>query len=260
MVVRFLVAFTILSFTTSLIPVPAFAQQDAQADETRVIRALMISGGCCHDYQNQKRIISEGLSNKVGKIEWTLLEYGSKREVKADVYKQKAWIEGFDIVVHNECFGGVTDGDFVSGIVNAHVENGIPAIVIHCSMHSYRNAPTADAWRGFLGVTSRRHEKKKHSLVVRPTATGRDHSILANVKGEWETPNGELYIIEKVWPTAKVLAHVHSEETNKDEPVIWVNEYKGVKVFGISLGHHNETIESPQWQEIVAAGWKWALK
>jgi type 1 glutamine amidotransferase len=56
-----------------------------------------------------------------------------------------------------------------------------------------------------------------------------------------------------------VLATAHSEETGKDEPVIWINDYRGVRVFGISLGYHNETIEADTWQSVVAAGGKWAM-
>ncbi len=228
--------------------------------EASTVRALMITGGCCHDYQNQKKLISEGLSQRVGNIEWTILEYGSGRDVKADIYTQADWIEGFDMVVHNECFGGVEDPEFVRGIVSAHVEHAVPAIVIHCSMHSYRNSLAADSWRAFLGVTSRRHEKSKHSLRVVATEDGKQHPILSAMGDTWETPNGELYIIEKVWPKTQVLAKVHSEETGKDEPVIWTNEHQGVRVFGISLGHHNETIETETWQNIVAAGWKWSME
>lgn len=238
----------------------AAQQPSPESGATPKIKALMITGGCCHDYQNQKKIISEGLSERVGPIDWTILEYGSSREVKADVYTRADWIEGFDMVIHNECFGAITDGDFVKGIVGAHVEHQVPAIVIHCSMHSYREAPTADTWRAFLGVTSRRHEKKKHSLLVTPTSAGKNHPILSGLSGQWKTPNGELYIIEKVWPTTTVLAEVHSDETDKQEPVIWTNQFEGVRVFGISLGHHNETIESETWQSIVAAGWTWALE
>jgi hypothetical protein len=130
------------------------------------------------------------------------------------------------MVVHNECFGGVEDPEFVRGIVNAHVEHAVPAIVIHCSMHSYRNSPAADSWRAFLGVTSRRHEKSKHSLRVEATEVGKQHPILSAMGDTWETPNGELYIIEKVWPETQVLAKVHSEETGKEEPVIWTNEHQ----------------------------------
>lgn len=238
-----------------LVASAAFAQDDA-----RPIRALMVTGGCCHDYQNQKKIISDGLSESVGNIEWTIVAYGDKREIKADVYKHPDWIKDFDIVIHNECFGAVDDGPFVQGIVDAHLEHKVPAIVVHCSMHSYRTAPTADSWRALLGVTSRRHEKSKRKLLVIPTDAGKQHSITASIGDSWETPNGELYIIEKVWPTATVLASVHSLETNTDEPVIWTNQYEGVRTFGISLGHHNETMLDATWQKILAAGWKWSLQ
>ncbi|MGB7344377.1 MAG: ThuA domain-containing protein [Pirellulaceae bacterium] len=226
---------------------------------TKKVRALMVAGGCCHDYLNQKRIISDCLSQKVGPIDWTILQYGDAREIEPDIYKSGDWIEGFDIVIHNECFGGVLDGDFVNGIVAAHKKSNVPAIVVHCSMHSYRKAPTADAWRSLLGVTSVRHEKKKHPLDVVPTDAGKSDPILAGMGDKWTTPNGELYIIEKVWPTTTVLAKVYSEETKKEEPVIWKNEVDGVRVFGISLGHHNETMQDPKWQSILANGWTWAL-
>ena len=239
-------------------PGGSHASEAGQAASAKV-RALMVTGGCCHDYQNQKKLISEGLSDRVGSIEWTILGYGTERDIKAEIYHKGDWIQGFDIVIHNECFGGVEDGDFVKGIVQAHTEHKVPAIVIHCSMHSYRNAPTADAWREFLGVTSRRHEKKKHPLVVQATDVGKSDPILAAMGASWNTPNGELYIIEKVWPNTTVLAEVMSDETGKREPVIWKNEYKGTRIFGISLGHHNETIQSDVWQDVVAAGWKWSL-
>ena len=236
-----------------------FAQESGAEKPAKSVRALMVTGGCCHDYQNQKKIISEGLSKHVGDIKWTVLEYGPGRDVKADIYRDGHWIDGFDIVVHNECFGGVTDPEFINGIVDAHTKNKVPAIVIHCSMHSYRKATTADAWRKLLGVTSVRHERSKHPLEVVATDAGKSHPILASMNGKWQTANGELYIIQEVWPKTNVLATVHSEETKKDEPVIWTNEIDGTKVFGISIGHHNETMLDPQWQKIVAAGWKWSL-
>ncbi len=240
------------------------AAQTSASEDGKSIRALMITGGCCHDYQNQKQIISEGLSKRVGPIDWTILQYGEGKDVQADVYKNADWINGFDIVVHNECFGAVEDTAFIQGIVDAHTKTGIPAIMVHCSLHSYRNAANADAWRELVGVTSRRHEKTKHSLDVVATDAGKSHPAFANSAslasgGTWKTPNGELYIIENVWPGTTVLATAHSGETNHDEPVIWTNETKGVRVFGTSLGHHNETMLDDTWQEVVASGFRWAL-
>lgn len=241
-------------------PVAKSTSTKHRSDQTDTIQALLITGGCCHDYQNQKQIISEGLSDRFEDIEWTIVQYGQTKDIKADIYRSGDWIDGYDIVVHNECFGGVTDGAFVKGIVDAHKRTKIPAIVVHCSMHSYRVAPTADAWREFVGVTSRRHEKAKRSLSVVPTDAGINSAILSSLDGKpWQTPNGELYIIEKVWPGTSVLATAHSDETGNDEPVIWTNELNGVRVFGISLGHHNETMQTAQWQSTVQSGFDWAL-
>ena len=242
-------------------PIASSSTSSSNSEEAKPPRALMITGGCCHDYQNQKQIISEGLSSRVGPIDWTILQYSDSRDVKADIYRSADWIKDFDIVVHNECFGGVTDGDFVEGIVGAHKKFNVPAIVVHCSMHSYRKAPTADVWREFLGVTSVRHEKQKRSLTVKHAIDQRDNPILASLGGNpWTTPNGELYIIEKQWPTINVLATAHSNETESEHPVIWTNELGSLKIFGISLGHHNETMLDEKWQSVVAAGWKWAMK
>ena len=110
-----------------------------------------------------------------------------------------------------------------------------------------------------MGVTSRRHERAKRSLKVEATDAGERFGIADVIGDGWDTPNGELYIIEQVWPKTVVLADSYSPETMKREPVIWINEHQGVKVFGISLGHHNETIQAEQWQQIVAKGFSWAL-
>ena len=254
-----LAIFALLTISfTCVIPGAAQAADPSNKNQ-EPIKALLVTGGCCHDYENQKKIISEALSASVGPIDWTIVDYDDKKDTQADIYKQAGWIKDFDIVLHNECFGGVEDGEFVQSIVDAHVQHKIPAIVVHCSMHSYRNAPTADSWRKLLGVTSRRHESTKHPLNVVPTDEGKASPIGKAIGDSWTTPNGELYIIENVWPTTTVLATVYSKETNSNQPIIWTNTFEGVRVFGTSLGHHNETMESETWQGILASGWEWAL-
>ena len=41
--------------------------------------------------------------------------------------------------------------------------------------------------------------------------------------------------------------------------IIWTNEYKGVKVFATTLGHHNETMQASEWLETVSRGALWTL-
>ena len=120
--------------------------------ETAALKALLVTGGCCHDYNRQKVIIPGGISQRA-KVDWTIVhEGGTSRNHKVSIYSEKDWAEGYDVIVHNECFGGVKDDAFVEALAKAH-EN-TPAVVLHCSMHSYRAAPKgAEEWRRFLGVT-----------------------------------------------------------------------------------------------------------
>src|SRR4051812_12470956 len=39
------------------------------------LRALLITGGCCHDYEAQKKILSEGISARAN-VTWTILHEG----------------------------------------------------------------------------------------------------------------------------------------------------------------------------------------
>lgn len=229
------------------------AEKKAQSAKPK-LQGLIIAGGCCHDYPKQVEIIAQGMSQRIS-IEWDVVREGAARDIKVPVYKNDDWIKPYDIVVHNECYGGVTDVEFVEGIARAHAESGVPAIVIHCSMHSYRNAKT-DEWRKLLGVTSRRHEKGGRRLDVTRRV---EHPITTALPQEWKTPNGELYVIEKVWPQTTVLATAYGVDTKKDHPVIWTNQYGKARVFGTTLGHHNETMLSEVWLDTVARGLLWSV-
>ena len=148
------------------------------------------------------------------------------------------------------------DADFVERIVRGHTKSGVPVVAIHCSMHSYRNAAT-DEWRKLLGVTSKRHEKKYALEVVN---RAHDHPIMKDFGSSWATPNGELYVIEKSWPNCKPLATAFARGLKTDQPVIWINEYQGCRVFGTTLGHHNETMLCDEYLDVVSKGVLWACK
>ena len=68
-----------------------------------------------------------------------------ERKHRVSIYEKPDWWKGYDVVVHNECFGAVDDNAFVEGIAAAH-KAGVPAVMLHCSSHSYR-AGTTDEWR-----------------------------------------------------------------------------------------------------------------
>lgn len=227
----------------------------AAADKAK-LKGLIITGGCCHDYANQKMIIAAGLSQRLS-IDFDVVhEGGTGRDHKVSVYGEPGWAKKYDVIVHNECFGGVTDDDFVKSIAQAHFE-GVPAVFIHCSLHSYRNSPGgADAWRELIGVTSRSHEKHRAVLVQN---VNEHHPIMTGFPLEWKTPAGELYKIEKVWPNAIPLAQAYGQDTKKIHTVAWTNSFGKAKVFGTSLGHHNETMNNDVWLGMFARGVLWSV-
>jgi uncharacterized protein len=130
----------------------------------------------------------------------------------------------------------------------------VPAVVIHCAMHTYR-ATDIDDWREFLGVTSRRHDHQS-KYPVTPIAT--DQPILKGFPEKWVTPMDELYIIEKLWPDAKALATSVSEEDGKTYPVMWINQFGKARVFGTTFGHSDDTWRDPVFLTFVSRGVLWA--
>ena len=228
-----------------------------QADETASpapIKALMVTGGCCHDYDQQKLILSAGISERTN-IEWTIVHEGGKsRDHKVSIYEKANWAEGYDVVLHNECFGAVKDDKFVDGIAKAH-KDGVACVAIHCSMHSYRVAKT-DEWRKCLGVSSFNHQAKG-AITVKTVE--KEHPIMKSLPDTWTTPQGELYNIKKVWDTATTLATGEGAKKGEHHPVVWVNQYGKGRTFGTTMGHHNETMLADPYLDLVTRGLLWTV-
>lgn len=220
------------------------------------IQVLVVSGGCCHDYAAQAKAWMDVLRD-VAPVDWTVVNQGgTARESKIPLYANPDWIKGFDIVIHNECFGFVDDADYIRRIVDAHKTSGTPAVFTHCSMHSYRNT-TIDVWRELVGVTSRRHTTL-HPIAVQWTTPR--HAITETLESQWTTPPDELYVIEKTWPNVTVLATAVSPEPgNATYPIVWTNSLDGVRVFTTTLGHAG-TWADPVFQRLLARGFLWALE
>ena len=219
------------------------------------INALIVSGGCCHDYSGEAKVLMDAVSRTLP-VDWTAVVQGGRgTRGSMPVYASPDWAKRFDIVVHNECLADVDDPAYIRQITNAH-RNGPPAIVIHCAMHSYR-AATIDDWREFLGVTSRRHTKP-FNIPVKIAA--KDHSVMKGFKEDWVTPIDELYVIDKIWPHTTALATAVSPEDKKEYPLVWASEYGGkTRVFGTTLGHGTDTWADPVYQELLTRGFKWAV-
>ena len=242
--------FPITSVLSLLLATIAFA---ASPDTSKPVHALLITGGCCHDYDVQATAFMEGVK-KFGNVTWTVVNEGGKsKDHRSSLYDNPDWAKPYDVVVHNECFADLNDIDYVRKITGAH-KAGKPAVVIHCAMHTYRLLKEDD-WREFLGVTSRRHDHQSE-YPVKVIAAG--HPVMSGFPVDWKSPMDELYVIEKLWPNARALATSKSEQDGNEYPVAWTNDYHGTRVFGTTFGHGNATWHDPVYVALVSRGLLWA--
>ncbi|MCR9295452.1 MAG: ThuA domain-containing protein [bacterium] len=245
-----------------LLTLASLASVHAQNESTaEPIRGLLITGGCCHDYDAQKEILMQGIGKRT-EIKWDFIyEQFDGKQHQIAAYNNPDWAMGYDVIVHNECYGGVDDDAFVNRIVEGHVRAKAAAVFLHCSMHSYR-AATTDEYRKLIGVSSFNHGPKS-PIAVKKLAS---HPVIDGLPDNWVTPQGELYNTNplthpraKVWDSATALAEGRIPQTAEPQVCIWINEYQGIRVFGTTIGHHNETMSDPNYLDLVTRGLLWSL-
>lgn len=232
----------------------AFSAPLFAAESPKPLKVLLVTGGCCHDYDVQKKLISKGLEQRAYVDVTVVRQGGGATDAKIPLYESADWSRGFDVVIHDECFADVKDRAWVDNILKPH-KAGLPAVVVHCAMHCYRDG--RDDWFSFCGVTSRMHGAAYPHEVLNRDAS---HPIMTGFGAGWANPVGELYWIEKLWPTAHALASAKNRERGTEEVCVWTNLYgdNKTRVFGTTLGHHNETVSDPKFLDLLTRGTLWA--
>nr|WP_256199335.1 hypothetical protein [Verrucomicrobium spinosum] len=109
----------------------------AESAKPKPLRVLLVTGGCCHDYAKQRLILAEGLSARANiEVEFAHTDDKSTK-ASFDIYNKADWAKNYDVVIHDECSADVKQQPYVDNILNAH-KDGVPAVNLHCAMHSYR--------------------------------------------------------------------------------------------------------------------------
>ena len=212
----------VLPLLALLLPVLAFLEPARAQDKPKPIRALLVIGGCCHDYAKQKEILAKGISERAH-VEWTI-SYDPDKGTKHlnPIYEKPDWSKGFDVVVHDECCADVTDEAVISRILEPH-RAGLPGVVLHCGMHCYRSKgfPKATPWFEFTGLPSTGHGAQQPIAI---TFVDKESPITKGL-ADWTTINEELYnnSAGKLLDTAKPLAR--GKQGKSDFVVAWTNTY-----------------------------------
>lgn len=238
----------------------------ARADEdSKPIRALLVIGGCCHDYSKQKDIITKGISARAN-VQWTI-SYDPDTGVKHlnPIYEKEDWYKGFDVVVHDECCSDVKDSKIIERILKPH-RDGLPAVILHCGMHCYRGDgyPKKTMWFDFTGCITTGHGPQAPIAI---TFTDKDSPITKGMKG-WITVNEELYnnvvgkLEERALPLARGVQkfkNKQGQEVTAEAIVAWTNTYNKTRVFATTLGHNNATVADDRYLDLITRGLLWSV-
>lgn len=224
-----------------------------RAAEPKPIKALLITGGCCHDYAKQRQILKDGLEARAHVTVEMVHNADTSTKARFDIYEKEDWAKGYDVVIHDECSADVKELPYVANILRAHKE-GVAAVNLHCAMHSYRTG--SEDWFAFCGIQSAAHGPQKPIEIA---FTAKDHPIVKPLK-DWTTINEELYNNLKIFDSATPLAKGKQDIGKKVEEsvVAWTNEYGKSRVFSTTLGHNNATVADERYLDLVTRGLLWS--
>lgn len=255
---------------------------DSPADQP--IRALLVIGGGSHDYLHQKDILPVGISARANVIVKVAFDPANSRTHANPIYDDPDWFKGYDVIIHDESVGGVTDLKLVDRILKPHRE-GLPAVVLHSGMHAYRTEGWPKAvtpWFEFTGLQTTGHGPQ-FPIAVRFVDS---KSPITAGLADWTTIKEELYnnAAGKLLDTAHELARGkqtvkaaakkpaaggddkpppagdNTVEKTQDNIVVWTNLYRGkTRVFGTTLGHNNETVADSRYLDLVVRGLLWSV-
>jgi type 1 glutamine amidotransferase len=243
----------------------------ALAEDVKPLRVLLVTGGCCHDYATQHKLLGDGLSARAN-VEFTFAHNDDKTtKLTFDLYNNPEWAKPFDVVIHDECAADVTDKTYVGNILNAH-KNGTPSVNLHCAMHCYRwgefrkPVKVGDdnaGWYEMLGLQSTGHGPQEPIALNYVDAA---HPITKGLTA-WTTIKEELYNniqLLGAHPLAtgkQTFIDKKTKEPKTEETVVsWTNEFgpNKTRVFCTTLGHNNETVSDTRYLDLVARGVLWA--
>lgn len=239
------------------------------ADAPEPLRALLVLGGCCHDYAKQKDILKAGIEARANVTVDIVYSEDKSTKPPLPIYGDPDYANGYDVVIHDECAADINDPAVVEAVLAPH-KAGMPAVNLHCAMHSYRTAEdvkvpaepgTSDSlWFDYLGIQSSGHGKQ---LPIAIAFVDKKHPVVTGMD-DWTTINEELYNNIVVRDTAHALARGTQEPNDKpnftESTVIWTHQYgpANARVFSTTIGHNNETVADDRYLNLVTRGLLWA--
>lgn len=216
--------------------------------------------GRWHKYTPQLEIFKE-IGKKAG---WDVTVMTGEHDAQIKKLQTLDFGKGYDAIVYNFCFASSDDLVAANNIMLQTREHGVPAVLVHCAMHSwwptYRDGKEGalgpeykgkakakpelfekwkkehpgkffPAWGDFTGVASGRHGPQKPIKLTKV----KDHPITARVKDGSMTGPTELY--NNIYKVDGVEPLLEGTQGDAKATVLWLCPQGKSKVLGFSIGH-----------------------
>jgi len=197
---------------------------------------ILTTPGVYHDYQKQTWILAHRISEQANiRFDVSLAEL--------DRWKNTDYSAGYDVLIYNLCLADNQDAKLIANMRRQTEQLGVPALLIHCTMHSFRDT---DLWWPMSGLQTVAHEPLGSLTLTKAQA----HPVLTDIPENWALSHDELYSNLAFEGEALLTA------TGLDgqlEVTAWLARPGGTPVFGTTLGHSEETIKNPHFQRLLAS-------
>ena len=207
----------------------------SQAAAQPPLKALLLtSPGIYHNYERQTDELTRGIAERTNiRFDVSLAE--------VERWKTTDFSRGYDVLIYNICMADNQDRELIANLRRQTEQLGVPAIVVHCSMHSFRET---DLWWPMLGLQTKAHESLKPLTQIQAAP----HPILTGIANNWTVANDELYINLNF--DGQTLLSVMGED-HKPHTTAWLAHRGTTPVFGTTLGHSDETLNDPAFLRLI---------
>jgi hypothetical protein len=262
-----------LKLLTGAVALSAAVILPAHAESPQPLKVLIVSGGCCHDYAKQRALLESALKARMP-AQVTHVYHDPEPGEKATrpalpIHGNPHYADGYDVVIHNECAADEDNPAVLDAVLAPH-RNGVPAVNLHCAMHSYRSgtwkqpvkAGDANArWFEFTGIQSTGHGPQSPIRLALAEGT---HPVAAGFV-PYTTGNDELYNNLTRFDVTPVLTGTQPESKSEADRgkvyvVAWTHTYgpNHARVFSTTLAHNLDVMADPRYLDLVARGVLWA--
>ena len=229
--------------------------------------------GRWHDY-SQQRTAFEAIADDAG---WELTVASGDKDAMLAFLRSPDYALGHDAVVYNFCLANSRDIDAMENLISQTRDGGVPALLVHCAMHSWwdtfkkgkaisgnalglarankrllkswnQSQPDRPlpAWGDFTGIASTAHGPKK-PIALQPVTA---HPIAADLPGDYQTGKTELY--NNHYSTPDVVPLLRGKQGDEEAIVAWLAPRGKSQVMGLTLGHADEEWGDPVFLQLLS--------